>query len=212
MKLYPVFLNIEGRLAVVVGGGEVAYRKIKDLAESGARIRIIAPVLHKGIIEFAGKNCNVVEIIEREYQNGDIEDAFIVFSSTDDPELNQRIFQEADTRGIFVNAVDDPANCTFFVPSQTRRGDLLLAVSTSGASPAMAARLRRIFEEHIPDNIEEILDSLREARIILQNNANLSSSERGVILKRIANDDEMLSKLTEYHKEKKIEEFLNSII
>jgi len=211
MKLYPVFLNIDDMLAVVVGGGDVASRKMKDLAGSGARIKIIAPELKSDILEFADKNRNVVEIIQREYKNGDIDGANLVFSCTDNAELNRKIYMEAQEKSIPVNAVDDPENCTFFVPSHTRNGDLLLAVSTSGASPAMAARLRRIFEKHIPENISEILDSLRNARVLLQNKNDLPSRERGDILKKIVNDDSLLLELIKNFKNGTIKEFLDSL-
>ncbi len=210
MKLYPIFLNIENMLAVVVGGGEVAWRKIKDLAEAGARIKIIAPSISKEINEFAGNNRNMVEIIGREYNDGDINGADLVFSCTDNSELNKRIFTEARSKGIIINSVDDPENCTFLVPSSAKRGDLTVAVSTDGTSPAMAARLRRIFEDHIPHNMEEILDSLRDARKILQDNRNLSSGERGEILKKIVNRDRLLKKLVKSGKKRRMKEFLDS--
>ncbi|MCU0822611.1 MAG: bifunctional precorrin-2 dehydrogenase/sirohydrochlorin ferrochelatase, partial [Spirochaetes bacterium] len=130
MKLYPIFLNIENMLAVVVGGGDVASRKVKDLAGAGARIRVIAPDISSEILEFAGKNSNVVEIIQRGYHNGDVNGANLVFSCTDIPELNKAVYIEAREKGIPVNTADDPENCTFFVPSHTRIGELILAVST----------------------------------------------------------------------------------
>lgn len=212
MKLYPVMLNMEKRLAAIIGGGGVGYRKVKDLLDAGAKIKIVAPELHQGIIKLADKNPGLIEIVQREYQSGDLDGAMIVFSATDDPELNARILFEAEAKGIFVNAVDDPPNCTFFVPSHARRGDLLLAVSTGGSSPAMAAKIRRILEDHIPENIEKILKALREARTVLQKKSSLSSSQRGSILKTIANDDSLIKKLTEYHKKNKIEKFLDTLI
>ncbi len=212
MKLYPIFFNIENRLAIVIGGGEVGYRKVKDLIDADARIKIISPEIHNGIKELKNKNINRVDIIQREYQYGDIEGASLVYSSTNDTKTNRKVFEEAEEKGIFINSVDDPENCSFYVPSLVRKGDMILAVSTSGASPAMAAKLRRILEKSIPTDIEDILASLQEARSILKNLNNLTSSDRGKILKKIVNDDNLLSQLISNSKNGQIEEFIKSLL
>ncbi len=208
MNLYPIFFNIENRLAVVIGGGEVAYRKACDLLDAGAKVRIVAPEIHKEIEEIKNKNSEKIKIIKREYIFGDIEGASLVYSATDDQDVNKSVYEEATGRGIFINSVDDPENCSFYVPSLVRRGDLILAVSTSGASPAMAAKLRRIIEKCIPSDIEDILDSLREARLILYEFNNLTSSDRGSILKKIVNDDKLLSDLIKHREKGQIKKFL----
>jgi precorrin-2 dehydrogenase / sirohydrochlorin ferrochelatase len=212
MKLYPIFVNIENRLAVIVGGGEVAYRKLNDLLDSGAKIKIIAPVIKKGIKDLQTKNRDFIEIIQREYKYRDIEGAYIIFAATNNPEINKSIYQEAEKKQIPVNSADDPDNCSFFVPSMTRKGDLIIAVSTSGDSPAMAARLRRSLEKNIPKNIEDILSALRKAREILKSMKNLTQSERAVILKKITEDDDLLEKLVQHNKKDTIPSFFNCIL
>jgi precorrin-2 dehydrogenase/sirohydrochlorin ferrochelatase len=198
MKLYPIFLNITNRKVVIIGGGEVALRKIRDLLKAGARISAISPVFHQDILKLSDEQGDNLKLIEREYREGDLFDTSLAFSATDDPEINRRVFDEAEKKNIFINSADDPPNCSFIVPSSSQRGDLILALSTGGASPAMSARLRRELESHIPDNIEKILEVLREAREILKSKkdfSSLSASQRGELLKRIANDDTLLEEL-----------------
>jgi precorrin-2 dehydrogenase/sirohydrochlorin ferrochelatase len=212
MKLYPVFANIENRLAVIVGGGDVAYRKLIDLLDSGAMIKIIAPDIHKDIKELQKLNSNSVEILQREYKQGDLNRAYIVFAATNNPIVNKSVYQDALENQIFMNSADDPVNCSFYVPSITRKGDLIIAVSTSGDSPAMAARLRRILEKSIPENIENVLDALREAREILKNMKNLTQPDRAAILKKIVEDDDLLEKLVQHNSKGTIPSFFNCIL
>jgi precorrin-2 dehydrogenase/sirohydrochlorin ferrochelatase len=212
MKLYPIFLNVENKLAVIIGGGEVAYRKLNDLFDSGAKIKVIAPVIHKDIIDLQTKNPGSIKIVQRGYRYGDIKGAYIVFAASDNPEINKAIFLEAEKKRIPVNSADDPANCSFIVPSMARKGDFILAVSTSGDSPAMAARLRRSLEKNIPKNIEEVLSALREAREILKNMKNLTQSERAAILKKITENDDLLEKLVQHNKKDTLPSFFNCIL
>ena len=199
MKLYPVMVNIEGKRTVVIGGGEVAGRKVRDLLESGALVKVVSPVFNNDIMTAADEFTGFVELIERKYIKGDLDGAVMVFSATDDPAVNYEVFLEADSKNILINAVDDPPNCSFYVPSFIRRGDLLFALSTSGASPAMAARLRRELEQHIPENIDILLERLKTAKELLKTHhtfSGITSPERGVIMKRIVSDDSLLHKLS----------------
>lgn len=196
MKLYPVMVNMEGRLAVVVGGGGVAARKVADLLESGAKVKVVSPEINDDIVTLGA--CNDLELVKREYEYGDLDGAALVFSATNDRFVNELVFMEAEGRNIFINAVDDPDNCSFYVPSFTRKGDFLFALSTGGASPAYAARIRRRLEKEIPDGIDILLYKLRRAREILKSDkafSDLESPERGEILKKIANDDLLLDSL-----------------
>jgi precorrin-2 dehydrogenase / sirohydrochlorin ferrochelatase len=212
MKLYPLFINIENKPAVIVGGGEVACRKLKDLLECGAKIKVIAPVIHKEIMDIKTNNPDSVKILKRGYRYNDIEGAYIVFAASDNPEINNAIFLEAEKKRIPVNSVDDPENCSFIVPSVSRRGNLILAVSTSGASPAMAAKIRRTIEKNIPENIEVILTALQEARTTLKDIKNLTQPERAAALKKIIDDDDLLKRLLSHYREGTIRSFFNCIL
>lgn len=141
---YPALLDLHSRLTVLVGGGQVAARKAVSLMQCGARLRLVAPEVcgeMKTLLE-GGE----IEHLAREFQPGDLEGAVLAVSATDDEAVNRRVADEAKRRAIFVNVVDVPQLCSFIVPAVVRRGPLLLAVSTSGASPAAARKLRQDLE------------------------------------------------------------------
>ncbi|MBX6422379.1 bifunctional precorrin-2 dehydrogenase/sirohydrochlorin ferrochelatase [Thermosulfurimonas sp. F29] len=142
---YPAFLNLRDRFCVVVGGGEVAERKVEALVAAGARVRVIAPEVTSRIEGWAGEG--LIELEKRPYREGDLSEAWLVVAATDDPEVQKAVFSEAERNRIFCNVVDKPELCSFIVPSVVRRGRLQLAVSTSGASPAAARRIRERLEE-----------------------------------------------------------------
>ena len=137
---YPVYLNLRGRRCVIVGGGAVAEGKISRLLDSGAEICVVSPDATPGIRQFVADGA--VRWEQRKYQRGDLEGAFIAIAATNVREVNRRIYEEANERGVMLNAVDDPPNCSFIAPSIVQRGPVTLAISTSGVSPALARKLR----------------------------------------------------------------------
>ena len=137
---YPVYLNLRGRRCVIVGGGNVAEGKISRLLESGADIFVVSPDATPGIRQFVADGS--VRWEQRPYRDGDLEGAFIAIAATNVREVNRRIFEEAEVRGVMLNAVDDPPNCSFIAPSIVQRGPVTLAISTGGVSPALARKLR----------------------------------------------------------------------
>lgn len=214
MTLYPILLNLRGRRVVIVGGGEVALRKLKDLLDAGAIITLVAPELHGEIIKLAEANKQSISLLKREYRRGDLDGASLAFSTTNRQEVNASVFAEAKERGIFINAADDPPNCSFYLPSWSKKGEFILAVSTSGASPALAARLRRELERHVPADIADMLEALREARRLLQSHdsfCELDSSARGEIIKKIANDDRLLEECARAFREGRLVQFLKGV-
>ena len=215
MPLYPVMLNLENRRVVIIGGGEVALRKARDLLEAGAVVRVIAPAVHDDIKTLAGPYGASLEIVQRPYLPGDLAAAALVFSATNTGAVNRAVFEEARERNIFINAVDDPPNCSFFIPSFIKKGDLIFALSTSGKSPALAARLRREIEKHIPENIEQMLAALAEIRDLLKSGkeyAQLNSSERGRLLKRIVNNDALLREAVAASDSGRLDQFLLPLV
>jgi len=198
MKLYPIMVNMSDKPAVIIGGGEVAARKVSDLLEAGAFVKVVSPDFNDEIQNAQKIYTDKLVLLKRKYEKNDLEGAYIVFSATNDSIVNTEVFREAEERGILINAVDDPPNCSFYVPSFVRRGDLLFALSTAGASPAMAARLRREIEKHIPENIDQVLEKLKTARTLLKGDdcfSCIESAERGSILKKIVSDDKLLEAL-----------------
>ena len=139
-SFYPVFLNLTGRRCVVIGGGQIAEGKITKLIDSEAKITVISPDATRGIRDAADRGA--IKFHERKYKNGDLQDSFLAIAATNDRVVNQEIFEEAEKLGVLLNAVDDPPRCSFIAPSIVKRGPVTLAISTGGASPALARKLR----------------------------------------------------------------------
>ena len=145
-SFYPILVDLQGKKALVVGGGEVALRKIGPLLHYGAFVQVVARELTAELEQLrSGKR---IMFLGREFSEAYLEGAFLVIAATDDAFLNRRVSQEAQKKGLLVNAVDQPADCNFIVPSVLTRGDLLIAVSTSGKSPAFARKVRVELERH----------------------------------------------------------------
>jgi precorrin-2 dehydrogenase/sirohydrochlorin ferrochelatase len=141
---YPIFLNIQGRKCLVIGGGKVALRKVKVLLEHGSDVKVISPVLCPELNQLAADGA--IRAIKRDYKSEDLQHAFIAIAATDDAKTNERVASEARRREILTNVVDDPKNSDFIVPSYFERGDIIIAVSTSGRSPALARKIRSQLE------------------------------------------------------------------
>ena len=162
MSYYPIVLKLEERPCLVVGGGVVAERKAVSLLEAGARVRVVAPRFTPRL-EALGRE-GVVELVAREYQGQDLEGTALVISAASRREVNARVAREAGERGLLVNVVDSPQECSFIVPSVVRRGGLILAISTSGLSPALARYLREELEEEFGEEFGPLLELLAELR------------------------------------------------
>ncbi len=138
---YPVFLDVDGRRVVVAGGGKVALRKVQALLEAGASVTVVAPHFDPGFHNLA------VDRIQREFAGSDADGAMLLYAATNSRAVNHRIAELARSRGILANIADAPDECGFIVPARIRRGDLQIAISTSGTDPSAAAELRRKLEE-----------------------------------------------------------------
>ncbi len=134
---YPVFLDLQAVRVLVVGGGRVALRKVDGLLGAGAAVTVVAPERDPEFDRLG------VEILPRRYRTGDVGGFRLVITATDDPEVNAAVAADASAAGIWVNSADDPQNCSFILPAITRQGDVVVAVSTGGSSPALASHLRR---------------------------------------------------------------------
>ncbi|MCF8056293.1 MAG: bifunctional precorrin-2 dehydrogenase/sirohydrochlorin ferrochelatase [Desulfocapsa sp.] len=144
MSLYPVNLDIRNQLCLVIGGGDVASRKVESLLSCGAVIRVVSPEAGERIVELA--HAGLLEWQQRTYVVGDLQGAKLVFAATDSREVQRQIVAEANDAGILVNVITSPDACTFQVPASFRRGDFLITVATGGGSPALAARIRKDLE------------------------------------------------------------------
>jgi precorrin-2 dehydrogenase len=184
MAYIPIFLDVTGRECVVVGGGEVAARKVESLLEAGARVTVVSPQLSPSLESLAANGS--ITHIARDYQRGDILGCVLVYAATDDRKLHRELAVEARALGIPVNVVDVPELCTFIAPAVVKRGALQIAISTGGASPAFAARLRRELEDRFGTEYARTLEVLRAARRRLHADE-IDPAERMRRLKDLAN-------------------------
>ena len=160
--LYPIALDLRGRRCLVVGGGKVALRKVERLLECGAEVTLVAPEAEAGLCGLAGGTRLLWR--KKPYQASDLEGAFLVVGATDDEQTNRVISQEARARGVLVNIVDRPELCDFHVPAVVRRGRVAIAISTGGASPALAKRLREKLEATLGPEYSELAELLHRLR------------------------------------------------
>lgn len=165
MTLFPMFLKLARRRCVVVGAGQVAEGKIAGLLAAGARVRVVAPQATTAIAAWARERRIIW--IQRIFEPADLDRACLVIAATSSVRVHRMVFREARRRGVLCNAVDEPTRCDFYYPAVVRRGDLQIAVSTGGRSPALAQRLRRELEAQFGPEYEAWLDHLGRSRAAL---------------------------------------------
>lgn len=162
MSFFPAYFNLENKKILLVGGGYIALEKLEKLVDFTKEIEVISKEVSADFSSFASEHNITVE--QRFYETGDILKYDIVIVATDTVSLHKEIFEESRSTRILVNSVDDTAYCDFIFPSYIKRGDLTVSISTSGASPALAKRLRAYIEKLIPSNIESFLVELKGLR------------------------------------------------
>lgn len=184
---YPVFLTLKGKKCLVVGGGKVAERKVKTLLKCQAQVNVLSPELSANLRELVQKNR--LKHIPRKYRPGDLKGFSLVFAATDDAEVNRKIFKEAKKRNLWLNVVDQPQLCTFQVPSIFERGDLKIAISTNGKSPALAKRLRKELEKSLGKEYATLLKFLGSLRAKLKKIYPFDEKKRKAILEKVVYSD-----------------------
>jgi siroheme synthase-like protein len=162
MGYYPLFMEMKGRPCLVVGGGEVALRKVEGLLAAGARVILVSPDLTAELAALKAEGR--IEHLAREYEPSDLEGFDIAIAATGDGVVNAQVARDGRERRVWVNAVDDPAACDFILPSVVRRGEVVLAISTGGLSPALARRLREELEDYLSDDFAPLAELLAEVR------------------------------------------------
>ena len=162
LPYYPISLDISGKRCVVVGGGQVAQRKVGALLAGGADIQVISaePGPELAALEESGR----IAVIHRHYRPGDLRKAFIAIAATDNSDINQQVVKEARQEAVLVNVVDDPENSDFIVPSCVRRGSVAIAVSTDGRSPALARKIRTRLEKEFGEEYASLVNLVSEVR------------------------------------------------
>jgi precorrin-2 dehydrogenase/sirohydrochlorin ferrochelatase len=162
MTLFPMFMKLEGRSCLVVGAGTVGEPKIDSLVTAGASVRVVALHATAAVAEWAQAGAITWEA--RAFNSADLDGAFLVIAATNSSDVNAAIFHQARQRNILCNVVDDPEHCDFYYPAVVRRGDLQLAISTKGQSPALAQRIRRELEMQFGPEYGAWLEALGRAR------------------------------------------------
>ena len=200
---YPVVLRIEGRLCVVIGGGEVARRKVQRLLAAGAKVRVIAPEIHPELLANTR-----IEVRCHPFAPDDLDGVFLVFAATDDRSVNARVAACAEKQGKLVNVADDPDRSDFHLPALLQRGQLTVTVSSAGGSPAFAAQLRdRLAGELGPEwqSFCAIAAALRQKRLT---GGEASAYNRAIISALFAAD---LPRLLVNHDEEAINHLLTQV-
>jgi len=178
-----MFLKLEGRTCLVVGAGNVGEPKIRSLLDAGAKVRVIAPSATDAVVEWA--RAGLIAWEQRTFEEPDLNGIFLTIAATASTRVNDLVFREARRRGVLCNAVDDPERCDFYYPAVVRRGQLQIAISTGGQSPALAQRLRRELETEFGEEYSEWVQELGTAREKLLN-SDLDSDHRKQILHSLA--------------------------
>ena len=159
---YPVALDLKGKRCLVVGGGTIASDKVEGLRQAGAQVTVISPVALPGLAELAARGEIILHL--RPYRREDLAGVYLAYGATDDRAVNAQVAADAREAGILVNAVDDIPNCDFFAVAVVRRGDLQIAVSTNGLSPAFARWMREYLEAWLPQEFGDLLAVLADVR------------------------------------------------
>lgn len=167
---YPVNLLLSGCKVLVVGGGRVATHKIDGLRAARALVTVVAPRVDPTLLHHPD-----VTVVERPYRPGEVADYRLAIACTDNPAVNAQVAADGEAAGVWVNSADDPANCHFHLPAVARRDPIQIAISTGGASPAMASWLRRRIQAELDQHYTTLLDLLTETRAELR--ARVGSSE-----------------------------------
>ncbi len=162
MRYYPVHLDINNRKVLVVGGGSVGTRKVKTLLDCGARVTVVSPEVSRQLRELAASGDII--LAERSYQSEDLTGVFVVIGATDDETLNQQISSDADRLNTLCNIADRPEVCNFILPSIVQRDDLVITISTSGQSPALAKKLRKTLENQFGEEYGTLLQLMGAIR------------------------------------------------
>jgi len=184
---YPLFIYLQDEKVVCVGAGACAERKVQTLIEYGADVTVVSPEATEAIQELARQG--EVTWIAREYQRGDLEGAILTVCATDDPGVNNEVYQEACSRSQLVNVVDDPPNCNVIVPSVLRRGMFQVAVSSAGAAPSLARDFRRKLEGEIPEWFGDYIDVVAGVRSLIKARISGSPSDREPLYLAVCSSD-----------------------
>jgi precorrin-2 dehydrogenase/sirohydrochlorin ferrochelatase len=166
MSYYPIFLDLTGRRCIVIGGGVVAERKIEGLLSAGAEITVVSPEISEGLRLLIAQRS--IKHMARNYETGDLAGYGLAFVATGDGATASAVFSEARERGIWVNCADAPSFCDFILPAVIRRGELAVAISSGGTSPAGTRAIREELESYLTEEFAQLVQTASEVRVELR--------------------------------------------
>ena len=166
MGYYPIYVDMRRRRCLVIGGGVVAERKVASLVEAGAAVTVISPDITEQIARWS--KSGAIDFLARRYRTGDLAEFELAFVATDDSKVNAAVYEEGKNRGVWVNSADDPEHCDFILPSIIRRGNLVVAISTGGESPALARAVREELDEYFTADYARVVEIASEVRLELR--------------------------------------------
>ncbi len=206
---YPILINLQKFKCIVVGGGKVAHRKVLSLLKFGADITVISPKIIKPILELAKHNS--IKIINKVYSEKYIDGFGIVFSATNNRDINRTVREDCTSKGILLNVVDDPVLCDFILPANVVRGDLTISISSQGNAPFFTKKMKNRIEELISPVYEEIFRMAGQLRKQITLNKNIDSKTRAMILNKFAsqNWEEILSDNGKKNPQNHLKEIMN---
>lgn len=206
---YPIFVNLYSKRCVVLGGGSVAYRKVRTLLKTGASIIVVSPAINPGLERLINIHKDRIIYHKRRFRLQDIKDAFLVIGATGKRGINSKIFSYCNACNILVNIVDSVPESNFIVPSQIKRGDLILAISTSGVSPALARRIRKELSSVYGPEYARLLNILKDSRKDIIRKVTKPLNRR-LIFNRLVDDD--IINLARSTKKKELKRKVSQII
>ena len=183
MAYFPLFIDLQNKRCVVVGGGAVAARKVETLLQFGAAVTVISEACGGRMRELA--ESGRISYRAGRYQAGDLQDAFLAIAATDDREINARIYEEATERGIWINVADEAAQCSFFFPAVVQRDSLVVGITSSGVFPALTKKIREMIEQILPTALQGKTAELYRIRAQAKHDA-ADPAERKAVLRRVA--------------------------
>jgi precorrin-2 dehydrogenase/sirohydrochlorin ferrochelatase len=208
-RYYPAYLDIKGKRCLVIGGGEVAERKVNSLLKCGAEVSIVSPDLTRRLKELNSKG--KIKFLKGKFKEKYLKDIFLVIGATDNSNVNFKVYESANKKNILVNIVDSPELCNFIVPSIIERGDLTIAISTGGKSPALAKKLRKELEDRYGFEYAKFLNLMGNLRKRISSQI-MDKRKREEIYKKLVNSDiiDLIKNGNGESARKRVEKIINS--
>ncbi|WOO36448.1 bifunctional precorrin-2 dehydrogenase/sirohydrochlorin ferrochelatase [Anaerocolumna sp. AGMB13020] len=197
MAYFPMFVELDGKECLIIGGGKVALRKAVALLDFKASLTIVASSMIPEFIELEAKHKPYIKLIERDYKEEDLQEAFLVIAATDDKELNRRISLACKTKGIPVNVVDVKEECSFIFPAYVRKQSITVGITSSGNSPVLTQQIKKTVEKNLPDYMGLLADKMGDARKLVKSEFHTERERKQVYIRMAEVGEKKKGNLTE---------------